>query len=282
MSKYKNMLLGAAMCLTFGAPVMAQDVTGQTVVATVGGTDITVGHMVAMTLSLPEEQRSLPMDVIFEGLLERLIQQEAVSQSQTDLTRRTELQLENEQRSLVASEIVNAMAEKITVTDGDVQAAYDIRFADFMPQTEYNASHILVETEEEAKAIIAELEAGADFADTAKEKSTGPSGPSGGELGWFGPGRMVPDFEAAVVEMEKDGISAPVQTQFGWHVIKLNDSRQPGVPTLEEMKSTLEQEAWRNMMTAEIDALVGQVEIVRADVSGINPEVLTDPAMMDD
>ena len=76
--------------------------------------------------------------------------------------------------------------------------------------------------DDEAKAIVEELKGGADFAATAREKSTGPSGPGGGSLGWFGAGAMVPEFETAVAAMEAGDISDPVQTQFGWHVIKLN------------------------------------------------------------
>ena len=276
MSKTKKFLLGTALGLSLASPILAQDVSGSTVVAKVGGTEITIGHMIAMTATLPDNQRQLPPDVIFEGVLERLIQQEAISQSQTDLSQMTVLQLENERRSLVASEIVNGIAQAVTVTPEAVQAAYDRRFADFAPTTEYNASHILVETEDEAKAIIVELEGGADFAEQAKLKSTGPSGPGGGNLGWFGTGRMVPEFEAAVVALEKGAVSAPVQTQFGWHVITLNDTRQPEIPAIEDLRAELENEVWREMLETEIKVLVDAAGVERRDVSGIDPAVLAD------
>ncbi|MCG6902440.1 MAG: peptidylprolyl isomerase [Rhodobacter sp.] len=281
MSKINSFLLATALCTTLGTPLVAEDVTGNTVVATVGGTEITVGHMIAMTANLPAEQRQLPIEVIFEGVLERLIQQEAISQTQSDPSYMTQLQLENERRSLIASEIVNGIAEAIEVTPEAVQAAYDRRFDNFTPSMEYNASHILVETEDEAKALITDLEGGADFAELAKTKSTGPSGPNGGELGWFGLGRMVPEFETAVVAMEKDGISAPVQTQFGWHVIKLNDTRQPEAPTLEEMQGDLEQEVWREALQAKISTMVDAASVERADVTGIDPNVLADVTLLE-
>lgn len=276
MSKIKKILAGTAVCLALASPVAAQEVDGDTVVATVGETDITIGHMIAMAATLPQDQRQLPLDVIFEGVMERLIQQEAISQSQTDMSKMTMLQIENERRSLVASEVVNDLAAGVEVSDDAVQAAYDSQYASATPQTEYDASHILVDTEEEAKAIVTELRDGADFAELAKQKSTGPSGPSGGNLGWFGTGRMVPEFEAAVAGMKKGEISDPVQTQFGWHVIKLNDTRELEVPTFEDVRTELEQEVWRDAMEEEIKVLVDAVSVERADVSAIDPTVLTD------
>ncbi|MCP3971822.1 MAG: peptidylprolyl isomerase [Rhodobacteraceae bacterium] len=282
MSKLKTLALSAAAVLALCAPLSAQDVTGDTVVATVGGTDITIGHMIAMTMTLGEEQRQLPLNVIFEGVLERLIQQEAISQSRPEHSRLTALQLDNQSRSLVASEVVNELAEAVDVSDEAIQTAYDQRFANFNPEREWNASHILVETEEEARAIVEQLRGGADFAAMAKEKSTGPSGPNGGNLNWFGPRRMVPAFEAAVATMEKGEISDPVQTQFGWHVITLNDFRDPGVPALEEMRGELEGEVWQNLLEAEIMKLVDAVEIDRKDVSGVDASVLADPSLVED
>ena len=281
MRKYKSILLGAVLGLSLGAQAFAQETDGSTVVATVGDTDITIAHMIAMTLTLPDNQRQLPMDVIFEGVLERLIQQEAISQSQAEISKLTTLQLENERRALVASEIVNGIAAGVEIQPDAVQAAYDRRFADFTPSIEYNASHILVETEDEAKAIVAQLQGGADFAELAKLKSTGPSGPGGGELGWFGTGRMVPEFEAAVAGMEVGAISDPVQTQFGWHVISLNDSRMPEIPAIEDMRAELEQEVWRETLEAAIKELVDAATVERADVSGIDPSVLADMSLVE-
>lgn len=282
MSIYRNFLLGAAFCMTFALSAIAEDVTGDTIVATVGDKVITVGHMAAMTMSLPEEQRQLPPEMIFEGVLERLIQQEAVAQSRPRLTKRSALQLANERRSLVASEVVNEMAEKINVTPEQVQELYDQQFKNSEPAPEFNASHILVETEEEAKTIMNALKQGGDFADQARQHSIGPSGPSGGNLGWFGLGRMVPAFEAAVTELEVGQVSAPVETQFGWHLIILNDVRKPGIPMLADVRGELENQLWRQALQAEIAALVDQVIIVRADVADIPVSVITDPAMLED
>ncbi len=268
------MLLTMAFGLGLSVPAQAQEPDASTVMATVGGVDITLGHMIAMVTTLTEEQLQLPANVVFDGVLERLIQQEAISQSQSEPDMMTRLMVENEMRALKANRVVNEMADRIEVTEEDVQDAYNARFSEFTPATEYNASHILVETEEEAKAVMAELEDGADFAALAKAKSTGPSGPNGGLLGWFGPGRMVPEFEGAVMALKIGATSSPVKTQFGWHVIRLNETRDPAKPTLEDMKEELEQEVWRRRLDNEILTMVDVIKTDRTDTTNISPAIL--------
>lgn len=134
--------------------------------------------------------------------------------------------------------------EKIapTITEEDVKQRYEKEVSGVEPQKQISARHILVETEEEAKAIITELEGGKDFVELAKEKSTGPSGPNGGDLGFFGEGQMVPEFEAAAFALEINGVTKePVKTQFGWHVIKKEAERDAPVPTLEESSGEIRQ-----------------------------------------
>jgi peptidyl-prolyl cis-trans isomerase C len=122
------------------------------------------------------------------------------------------------------------------VTEDELQAAYDERYGD-NKLTEYKARHILLKTEDEAKAVIADLDKGADFAALAKEKSTGPSGPNGGDLGWFEKTQMVAPFGDAVATMTKGSYSkSPVQTQFGWHVILLEDTREQEPPKLDSLR----------------------------------------------
>jgi peptidyl-prolyl cis-trans isomerase C len=115
-----------------------------------------------------------------------------------------------------------------SISASDVKARYDKEVAATPPEEEISARHILVEAEEEAKALITELDAGKDFAELAKEKSTGPSAGNGGDLGYFTKGRMVPEFEAAAFALEKGQYGKePVKTQFGWHVIKVEE--RPGL-----------------------------------------------------
>ncbi len=121
------------------------------------------------------------------------------------------------------------------VSKADARAFYDEQIKLRKPQPEMRARHILVKTEDEAKAVIKEIEGGADFAELAKKKSTGPSNVRGGDLGYFGEGQMVPAFSAAVSAMKKGEISKPVKTRFGWHVIKLEDKRIRPAPAFDDV-----------------------------------------------
>jgi len=284
MAYCKTLLSAATVALMLALPAGAQDatpeVTADTVVATVDGVDITIGHMIAMRMSLSEQNLQLPDEVIFEGVLERIIQQRAVSQSVAELDKATELAIANETSALIASARVTELAEAIEITDEQLQTAYEAEYADFVPIKEFNASHILVETEEEAIAIVAELEAGADFGEVARQKSTGPSNVNGGNLGWQGPGRLVKPFEDAALALEPGGVSAPVQTQFGWHVIKLNETRLPETPSLDSVRADLEAKIWETELRAQIAALVDAANVERPDLTTIDPAVLRDMSLI--
>ena len=164
--------------------------------------------------------------------------------------------------------------------DEAIAAAYDEAYGNLPAEPEFNASHILVETVEEAEALIVALNDGADFAELAKEKSTGPSGPNGGELGWFGLGMMVAPFEEAVLGLEVGQISGTVQTQFGWHVLILNDKRDVPPPALEtvigEITQTLQQVA--------LDGKVNELRVgasVETMVEGIDPATIKNLELLD-
>ncbi|MEM5476592.1 peptidylprolyl isomerase [Pacificibacter sp. AS14] len=279
--KYHTNVIAAAIfgALTLTSGAFAQDMSSDTVVATVNGSQITLGHVIAARGSLPAQYQELEDAQLFEGILNQMIQQELLKQSAGDLSKAVAIQIENEQRIAIAGSALQEIATS-AVTDEALKAAYDAKYADFAPGREFNAAHILVETEEEAKAIVAELEGGADFSQLAMDKSTGPSGPNGGDLGWFGLGMMVAPFEQAVVEMEPGDISAPVQTQFGWHVIKLVDSRLQDVPALEterdELAATIEDEAIR----ARLDELQAAATLEIAE--GIDPALMRDDALLND
>lgn len=269
----------AALAICLALPVQAQD--ADTVVATVNGVEITLGHLIVARATLPQQYQQLPDEVLFEGILDQLIQQTALTQSfDGELPARVRKSLENEERSLTAAEAVEKiMFEAVTPTS--MQAAYEAEYANQAPGEEYNASHILVETEDEAKALVTELEGGADFAELAREKSTGPSGPGGGSLGWFGTGTMVAEFEQAVVAMEAGQVSAPVKTQFGWHVIKLNETRLKDVPTMEEARAELEQKVREEAVTSAVDELVKAADVDKSGAEGINPQILRDLSIVE-
>ena len=279
MQKRLNFIATLGLAVTLAMPAQAQD--ANTVVATVNGKDITVGHMILARATLPEQYQQLPDDVLFEGILKQLVEQTLLAGDFSgDLPKRIALSLENEKRSLIAGERVEALLSE-ALTDEALQEAYNTRFADAIPAQEYNAAHILVETEEEALAIKTDLDGGADFAATAKDKSTGPSGPNGGSLGWFGKGAMVPSFEAAVIELDIGAVSAPVKTQFGWHLIILNETRNGSAPTFDEVRPELEGEIRQSAMTAVIDSLREEANIDQSGAEEIDPSILSDLSVVE-
>lgn len=297
MLKRNVLLLTTALSLGLTAPLAAQDtetantqtedqkvemidVTGDTVVATVNGEDITMAHLVAARVSLPEQFQQLPDDVLLPGIVEQLIQQAVLGQAMGELSHRAEIRLENQRRELAANDKVEEVIAG-AVTDEALQAAYDAEYADAEPTQEFSAAHILVETEDKAKELIEELDGGADFAELAKEHSTGPSGPGGGELGWFSAGMMVKPFEDAVMGMEPGSVSAPVQTQFGWHVIKLNETRMKGAPTLDEVRSELTIKVENDAVEAALKALLDAAKIDRIELESIDPAALRDMTLLD-
>jgi len=281
MNATKTILLGAAFALGIAGGLRAEgDVTADTALATVNGTDITVGHVIALRGRLPQQYQELPDDVLLNGIVEQLIQHTVLRDAIKDqLDKRTTLGLENEARAFLASEMLARISER-DVSEEDIQAAYAEQFDAAIPDSEFNASHILVENREEAVALIAQLEDGADFAALAKEHSTGPSGKSGGELGWFGKGQMVKPFEEAVMELAVGEISPPVETQFGWHIVRLNDMRNIAIPTLDEVRNEIIAQIQETAIEAEIAALTDAANVTRHEVD-IDPSVIRDVSLFE-
>lgn len=281
MTKQARFWLGTALALGLAAPALAQDITADTVVATVNGAEITLGHMQVLRNQLPAQYQELPDETLFEGILEQLIQQTALAQAiETNLTRRDLLALENERRAFLAGTTLDNAA-LAAASDAAVQAAYDAQFTNAEPAREFNAAHILVETEAEAQTLKDALDGGADFAELAREHTKDPSGVSnGGALGWFGAGMMVQPFEDAVLVLEPGQVSGPVQTQFGWHIVKLNEVRLAETPTLEDVRPEIEAHLQQTAIEAKLKELTEAAEITR-NVEGIDPAVLKDQTLLD-
>jgi peptidyl-prolyl cis-trans isomerase C len=263
----------AAFAVWAAGAAMAQDTAdANSVVATVNGSEITLGQMIMARTTLPQQYLSLPDDVLFNGILDQLIQQSVLAQTVSDTPQRVEIALENERRALLAAAVVEDIVSG-AVTDEALQKAYDETFANAEPAREWNASHILVETEGEAIALIDRIKAGEEFAALAQEASSDSSAANGGELGWFQSGMMVPDFEAAVVALNAGEVSAPVQTQFGWHVVKLNETRLSEVPTLDQVREELRPQVERAAVQARLDELTAAATVER-------PGAELDPALI--
>ena len=273
-----------AAALGLAAPLAAQDTAADlsagTVVATVNGTEITLGHMIVLRNSLPAQYQQLPDDVLFNGILDQLIQQVTLEQSmEGKLTTRDQLALDNDRRGYISGAALQAVVEG-AVTDAALQAAYDARFKDAAPQTEYSAAHILVDTEEKAAELKAQIDGGADFAELARQHSSDGAAANGGDLGWFGLGMMVKPFEDAVVALQPGQVGGPIQTQFGWHLVLLKETRQAAAPTLDEVRDELAAEIERTAVEAHIQALTAAATVTRPG-EGIDPATLRDLTLLD-
>ena len=245
-------------------------------VATVNDQTIYLDEVMQVAENLPEQYRRQPLDTYFDQLIDEVVNTRlaATAAKEDGLDKDPLLQ-----RAIaiatnrILAEAYMAVEVREMVTEEEIKDAYDRFVSDSDRREEVSARHILVDTEEEAKGSITKLSEGADFAELAKEFSTGPSGPNGGALGYFGRGQMVPDFEVAAFNLEIGTYtSAPVQTQFGWHVILLEDKRTAQPASLEEMReqigTALSQQALARLieeMRADATIEARSFEDVRAD-----------------
>ena len=272
----------AAGLLTSAANAQSS-VDSDVVVATVNGEEIKMGHVVMVYDTLPQQYKSLPAEQVFQGIVEQIIQQTVLAQAAANPNSKyIEFAVDNERRILTASQMIDEITTEATSED-KLHAYYDATYQSADLGREYNASHILVESEEEAKDLIVKLSDGADFAALAQEFSTGPSSPNGGALGWFGQGRMVAPFEQAVMSLTVGEVSPlPVQTQFGWHVIILNDMRAVQAPAFEEVSGEIAAELQRVAIEERVKVMVDGAAVVRVDQSTLNVDaVKTDISELD-
>ncbi|WP_102226961.1 peptidylprolyl isomerase [Acidimangrovimonas sediminis] len=250
-----------------------KDVSADTVVATVNGTKITLGEMIALRSQLPAQYQQLPDEVLFKGILDQLVQQTLLEQSMKGkMSKEDELALANSKRAFVAS-LALKQAEEAAVTPEAIKAAYDAKYKDFKPATEYHAAHILVKSKDEAEKLKKELDNGADFATLAKKNSSDGSAQNGGDLGWFQPDQMVKPFAEAVEKAKVGTVVGPVKTQFGWHLIKVEGTRPTEKPTLQDETPALTQELQKKAVTETLASLKKGAD-VSEDVKGIDPTVL--------
>ena len=247
----------------------AQAVDPAAVVATVGDQVITEADLGFAAEDMAQDLAQMPEQERRAFLVRILIDMKVMSQAARaegmDQTKIFELRQKYlEERALRRAYFNDVIAG--AVTEEAARAEYDDFVAQFQPQDEIRASHILVETEEEAQAVKAELEGGADFAELAKVKSIDPGSVNGGDLGFFGRGMMVQPFEEAAFALGEAGeLSEPVQSQFGWHVIKLAEKRQSAPPTFEQVAPQIQQQLLMQSFTDKVEALMEGVEIDIAD-----------------
>ncbi|MCG8511938.1 MAG: peptidylprolyl isomerase [Rhodospirillales bacterium] len=267
------------------APAMAADAAKPSedpVVATVNGSDIRLTDVAQAQQLLPDPYRGYPLHLIFGDLLNMVIDQRIAAQAARDKglhededLRRTLARIESQllQRALVEQHVTDA------VTEEAMKALYDQKMAEATPGDQVHARHILVDSEAEAKQIIEELEGGADFAETAKTRSTGPSKTKGGDLGFFKEGEMVEEFSKAAFALEVGATTKePVQTQFGWHVIKVEERKKADVPTFEQSQEQLRAELSQQIAAAFVKELRDNATVERFNIDGSPAEPAAEPA----
>lgn len=241
-----QLLRRCAIATALVTPVFAGTVAAQDgIVARVGDTVITEEEFALAEADfsqelaqMPEERRrSVLIDVLVDmELLAGAAQAAGLDKTEAFKRRLVFLRTRALRNAYVEANILNS------ITPEAIEAEYQDQIKSFQPQDEIRARHILVASKEEADALIKELDSGTDFAALAREKSTGPSGPNGGDLGYFGRGRMVPEFEQAAIALETGAYTAePVQTQFGWHVILVEEKRKTSPPPVAELEEQIRQ-----------------------------------------
>lgn len=251
----------------------AQATPADPVVARVNGEEIHRSDVQRMVSQLPPQVQQMPLEMIFPAVVEQLVNSKLVASAgyKANLAGTPEVKDEikrAEERAVQRAYIQKEVQARIT--PAKLEEAYKDYLKQNPAQEEVKASHILVEKEDEAKAIIAELNKGGDFAKLAKEKSKDPvAAEQGGDLGYFTKETMVEPFADAAFAMKKGEISKePVKTQFGWHVIKVEDKRTQPQPTLEEVKPQLEQQLSKEIVTAVVDDLRKDAKVETYQIDG--------------
>lgn len=262
-------IFGAAALaiVALGQPAFAEE---STVLATVNGDKITRADLDNAFANLPAQYQQAPFEQMFPLLLTSLIDSKLVAAD----ARARGLNKEpayKDRLDQVADQLLERYAVSQIIEDAVSEDKLRARFKAqaTAAEMEVHARHILLETEADAMAVIKALDGGADFAELAKEKSTGPSGPRGGELGYFGKGQMVPEFETAAFALAPGSYSsAPVKTQFGFHVIKVEERREATPKTFEESLEELRSAAAEEAGAKYVESLRSKAEIERFGLDG--------------
>ena len=246
------------------------------VVATVNGQQIHLSELQVAQQSLPQQYRNVPLATVFPALLDRMVDSKLVEQDGRK-NKVTDDPAFKKRMAFVEDQVVQdfwlqkQIAEK--VTPEKMKQAYDEKLKNLPAEEEVHARHILVATEPEAKAIIADLKKGTPFDKLAKEKSTDKaSGAEGGDLGWFKKTDMVKEFADAAFALKKGALTdIPVKTQFGYHVIQVEDRRRAAAPSFDELSDQIRQDLARQMVTAMLNQLRADAKIEKFNIDGSAP-----------
>lgn len=279
----------ALVALLAAAPLTALAQTDSTeapadedpVVATVNGDPIYQSEVIAAIETLPPQVRQLPQQMLLPAVADqiatgRLIAEQARAQGLND-DPEVEARLQQARTNILQEVWLDRQVQE-RLTDERIDAAYDAWLEQNPPQEQVRARHILVDERETAEEVITALDAGGDFATLAQEYSTGPSGAGGGDLGYFGRNEMVAPFAEAAFALEPGSYTDdPVETQFGWHVILVEDTRSAEPPPLEQVRQQVQQQAEQQIirdLVAEVRE-GAEVTVLGHDASGMPTEPAT-------
>lgn len=275
---FKTLLATAALTLTLAMPAApaaaqsADDEAQDPVVARVDGHDIRRSEVLRARAGMPQQYQSYADAVVLPVLIERLVAAKLLALA----GRAEDLAEDQEVRSRIA-QIEDQVIQEVyltryvarVVTEEALRERYTDSVAESPRETELRVRHILLKTAADAEAVIEELGEGADFVELAKERSTGPSAPQGGDIGYFRRQDVVPAFAEAAFALEPgETTEVPVETQFGWHVIRVEERREQAVPSFEESREELRAELTQEVINELVGRLRGEAKVERFNLDG--------------
>jgi peptidyl-prolyl cis-trans isomerase C len=264
----------AAFLMTGPTAVLAQDnkADDDPLVATVNGYEIRQSNVAVAYERLPQQYKQIPLNALYPQLVEQLVTNHLMEVAGRKMELQNDEAVQAQIRDFESAAIQQAYLErKIAeqITEEEIARVYEETIGNAEGPEEVRASHILVETEAEGVEILKDLENGADFAELARERSTGPTGPRGGDLGYFTADAMVEPFATAAFSLEIGAVGPdPVKTQFGWHVIKVVDKRRQPAANFEESRTRIEDLLTREFITAHMAELRAGAEIETFNLDG--------------
>ena len=278
--QFVSLILVTIFLIFYSQKIYSQDsLSADTPFVEVNGKVIKFGSAIIAFSKIQQSNINFDQKTIFSQIVQQLVNEELLSQKIEKENQLTLLALEHEKRSAKAAQMVSKILKNFP-SDELVSSAYQSLTDQLKGSLEYNASHILVNEEDQAKNILKDLNGGKDFADLAKKHSVGPTAKNGGNLNWFDLNTMVPEFSTALMVLSEGDVSQPVKTKFGWHVIKLNETREKKIPSLEKVRPQLVQNLRQRKINDYLNSLNQNSEInfLRKN---INPNEITNLQLLE-
>lgn len=286
-SLVRAVMLALALSLSFSISVQSQSASkaapgNDPVVAKVNGGEIRRSEVTAAIEGLPQQYQQIPQPVLFNGILKQLIDRKLMSQAAATAKLKDDAEVKRriaQAEERVLQDIYLTRQIDKGLTDDKIKSRYEKAIKEQPPAEEVHARHILVDNEDVANQIIADLKKGAKFEDLAKLKSAGPSANNGGDLGFFKKEDMVPEFAETAFAMKPGEVTQkPVKTQFGWHVIKVEERRQAKPPELDQIRDEIRRELAQEIVTKLIEDLRSKAKIDQFDETGKPVDPKANPA----